>query len=83
MKDGNVINLRELSLVPFLKAPNYKLTYKYMKNAIMFSGQDPLSIRATGTGEYIKNELTHLVDLFDLALFEAEESIRQDYENHE
>ncbi len=51
-----------------------------MKNCTMVNGLNPLSIRMTGSGEYVKKEVEHLVDLFDLIAFEREESIRQDNE---
>lgn len=54
-----------------------------MKNFITFSGQDPLTIKATGSGEYIKNEVAHLVDLFALAEQEKLDEIRQDMEHYE
>lgn len=49
-----------------------------MKNFITFSGQDPLSIRATGTGEYVKDECAKLVDTFADSRADALEEIRQD-----
>ncbi len=57
-----------------------KAQQENMKNCTMVNGLNPLSIRMTGSGEYVKKEVEHLVDLFDLIAFEREESIRQDNE---
>ncbi len=51
-----------------------------MKNCTTFSFTNPLSIHMTGTGEYVKEQCAHLVDLFDYAEFDELESIRQDNE---
>lgn len=50
-----------------------------MKNTTMSQSTNPLSIRMTGSGEYIKNQVIHLVDYFDLIEYEREQSIRSDY----
>ncbi len=51
-----------------------------MTNKIVFQGLNPLSIRGVGTGDYVKRECEHLVDLFDLVKFEEEQSMRNDME---
>lgn len=51
-----------------------------MIDKITFSGTDPLTIRATGSGEFMKKELPRLVDLFDFKEEEERELIRQDNE---
>lgn len=52
-----------------------------MTNKTQMLGTDPLTIRMTGTSEYVKREVDHLDDLIDLVEFERLESIRQDYES--
>lgn len=51
-----------------------------MKNSITWSFRKPLGIYAVGTGEYIREQLTHLVDLFADAEAEHYEQLRQDNE---
>ncbi len=51
-----------------------------MKNQTTFNGLNPLTIKMTGTGEYVKEQCAHLVDLFDYAEFNELEEIRQDNE---
>lgn len=51
-------------------------------NMTTSQGTDPLSIRITGTGEYVKEQCAHLVDFFYLVESDQREDIRQSYENN-
>jgi hypothetical protein len=61
-------------------AVSWKKKLMKMSNSVTFSGLNPLTIRMAGTGEYIKKECEHLVDLFDLAEADHLEELRQDSE---
>lgn len=50
-------------------------------NSTTFSGGNPLSIRMIGSGEYVKEMSSRLVEMFDDLQFEKEEQIRQDVEH--
>lgn len=52
-----------------------------MKNKTIFSGLNPLTIRMIGTGDYVRDQAMHLVDLFDLVQYDMEQSIKQNYED--
>lgn len=52
-----------------------------MRNSMMFSGQDPLSIRIVGSGEFVKRECAKLVDTFADMKADALEEIIQDMEH--
>jgi hypothetical protein len=68
----------------FFKNPfaiSWKKKLAKMSNVTTFSGLNPMTLRMAGSGEYVKRECEHLVDLFDLAKFDLEEEIRQDYEH--
>ena len=54
-----------------------------MKNGTTFSGLDPLTLRISGSGEYVKNEVAHLVDLFDFAEFDFKQELSQDGQIYE
>lgn len=43
-------------------------------------GTDPLSIRISGSGEYVKSQVEHLVDYFDFIEADHKEEMRQDAE---
>lgn len=43
-------------------------------------GTDPLSIRISGSGEYVKSQVEHLADYFDYIEADRKEEIRQDVE---
>lgn len=51
-----------------------------MKNAMSWNREDPLSIRIQGTGEYVKEMCSKLVETFEQARQDRLEEIRQDYE---
>ena len=50
-----------------------------MQDIIIVNGfLNPLGITIRGTGEYVRNQIEHLVDYFDYMEQEEIESIRQD-----
>lgn len=54
-----------------------------MRNITMCLGTNPLSLRILGTGEYVRQEVSHLVDFMDNVEYEREQSIRSDYSDYE
>lgn len=44
---------------------------------------NPFGIRIVGSGEYVKEQVAHLVDYFDFMKFDHEQEIRQENEQHE
>ena len=40
----------------------------------------PLGIRITGSGEFVRQQTTHLVDLFEMAQYDHEQELRADAE---
>lgn len=52
-----------------------------MKNFMRTSGFSPLGIYISGSGEYVRNQLLHLQDYFDMVEYDELESIRQSYED--
>lgn len=51
-----------------------------MNNITTSQGLNPLGIRISGSGEYVKNQLEHLQDYMDMVEFTQREEIRQSYE---
>jgi len=51
-----------------------------IKNCISWSGSNPLSLRVSGTGEYVKKQCANLVESFAQAEADHYEEIRQDNE---
>lgn len=49
-----------------------------MKYSLTWLGNDPLTIRFTGTGEQAKNELPNLSQIFADAEYDRQEELRQD-----
>lgn len=54
-----------------------------MKNSTTFQFNNPLSLNIQGSGEYVKRECEHLVDLWDMAEHDHLESIKQDEQYYE
>jgi hypothetical protein len=59
-------------------AVSWKKKLMKVSNSVTFSGLNPLTIRVAGTGEYVKRECEHLVDLFDLAEFDHLQDLKRD-----
>lgn len=51
-----------------------------MNNITTFQRNNPLSIKITGSGEYVKKECANLVESFEHAEYDHLEEIRQSYE---
>ncbi len=51
-----------------------------MNNITIFNLNNPLSFRIKGSGEYVKQAITKLVEIFNYAEDDHLEDIRQDYE---
>ena len=51
-----------------------------MENKTITRGTSPLGIYITGTGEYVKEQVAHLVDYFDFLEADQLEDIKQSYE---
>lgn len=51
-----------------------------MENTTISQGTSPLGIRIKGSGEYVKEQVAHLVDYFDMIIYDHEQEIRQDNE---
>ena len=51
-----------------------------MENKTITRGTSPLGIYITGTGEYVKEQVSHLVDYFDFIKFDHEQELRADAE---
>ena len=52
-----------------------------MQNTTTSNSTNPLGIKISGTGEYVKEQVANLVSYFDFIKQDAEEEIRQSYEN--
>lgn len=51
-----------------------------MNNFTTWNGQDPMTLRIVGTGEYVKKECANLVRTFEDAVADHYEEIRQEHE---
>jgi hypothetical protein len=52
-----------------------------MQNFTTWNHNDPLTIKMTGTGEYIKKQCANLVQMFEDTNVDHLEEIRQEQEN--
>lgn len=54
-----------------------------VKNCASWQGSDPLTLRITGTGTYLKETCSNLVKMFEDAEYDKELKIRSDLEELE
>jgi len=54
-----------------------------LTNSMSWQGMNPLTLRITGSGEYVAKECANLVRTWDDAIYDREEEMRQEAEQND